>query len=598
MNKVFFTVILLLCIILPAFAQQHVKYKATVAEFDKIIAPDAWRLVGNVVFTEGSTNMYCDSAYYYQSSDDIDAFGNIRIIPDPVTTLTGKILHYKAIEKTANLSGGVVLVNDSATLTTQTIFYNMSTGIAHYPTKGTIQSGTTTIVSDEGIYDKNIKKAYFKKNVVVTNPESVIHTDTMHYNTTSKVVDFFGPTIIVSNNNDSIYCEKGWYNTSNDIASFRQNAWLKGNGSFIKADTLYYEKHTGLGKAYGNIESIDTSNNVIIRGDYATYDQIKKSALVTKNALMIQVDNLDSLYLHADTIYSGTFIDTVRRAITNNILIKDSVKNHCDSLLANVKDSIGSSLLLKTGEKDSLNANTNLTKDTSRLASLPDSLKYKTYIDTFKFVNAYHHVKFYRSDIQGKSDSLYYSFKDSTLRFFGKPALWAANSQLTAEHIKIYTKNQKMDKMEMKNLAFVVSRQDSSNFNQIKGRNMTGFFNKNKISKLLVIGNGQTIYFAIDKNVLIGVNKCESSDITLYFKDKDSGSKKKTTQLDKITYKKQVSGVFHPPHELSGSDLKLKDFMWLEKQKPKSWHDVFIWLEDSENDKEKGQEKDNEKGVE
>jgi hypothetical protein len=150
--------------------------------------------------------------------------------------------------------------------------------------------------------------------------------------------------------------------------------------------------------------------------------------------------------------------------------------------------------------------------------------------------------------------------------------LWASNAQLSAEHIKILTKNQRMDKMELTNMSFVITQEDSIRFNQIKGRNMTGYFINNEMYKMLVIGNGQTIYFGKDKGALIGIQKCESSDITLFFKQR---------KLDKITYKNAVSGVFHPPFELSGNDLLLKDFEWLDKQQPKSWRDVFIWSMDN-----------------
>jgi lipopolysaccharide export system protein LptA len=620
-NKAYFLVAMLFSTISVFAQQQRVQYKANDIEYDKRIAPDANRLIGNVVFTDQGTRMYCDSAYFYDKSQDIDAFGNIRIIPDNGnTSLTGKILHYKSSDRVANIVGNVVLINDSATLTTQSLFYNLNTGVSNYPTKGTILSGQNKIVSDQGVYNKNIKQSYFKKNVVVTNPQYVIHTDTMNYNTKSKIVEFQGPTVIVSNENDSIYCEKGWYNTNNDISSFRQNAWLKYNGRIIRGDTLYYEKQTGLGKAYGNIETVDTSNNIIVRGNFAIYDRAKQSALVTKNALMIQVDKTDSLYLHADTIFSGVF--TVTRALNsdstqskdnnsknkkdknssvsqenadNKTLAKadsDKVKpakkqrmsrREKKRLLAlQAGDTIhrinpvkAESLLVKSDTAKNILKN-NRTEDSLSLSrnEISDTIQ-ATRTDTFKYVVAYHHVKFFRADLQGKCDSLYYSFQDSSLQFMGKPVLWAEGTQLKAEHVKIFTRNQKMDRMQMTSMSFIVNQDDSVRFNQIKGRNMTGYFTNNELTKMNVIGNGQTVYFARDKGIIMGVQKCESSDITLFFKKPPTGK----MVLDKITYKKTVNGVFHPPLELKGNDLVLKDFEWLEDDRPKVWRDVFIWEE-------------------
>jgi lipopolysaccharide export system protein LptA len=516
-------IIILWLVAWSAQAQRRVNYSADVSKFAKSIAPDAFRLIGNVKFTERTATMYCDSAYYYQETENIDAYGHIRIYPDNSgTTLTGKILHYDASQRIANITEEVVLESDSATLTTQTIFYDMNTGIATYPTKGTMISGRNTLVSDQGTYNKYLKQAYFKRHVVVTNPQYIIHTDTMNYNTVSKIVEFVGPTILNSPETDTVYCERGWHNTNTDISSFRQNAWIKSGSNIVKGDTLYYEKLTGLGKAFGNVEMRDTTQNIILRGDYASYSRPKKSGLMTKRALMIQVEQkttkTDSLYLHGDSILYGTFT----------------------------------------------------------------ALKDTTYTipDTFNFIKAYHHVKFFRSDLQGKCDSLYYSFKDSTLQFIGKPVIWAeGNQQLTAVHIRLFVKNKKIDKMEMTNSSFIISKEDSAMYNQIKGRDMTGYFVDNDLRKMYVNGNGQMIIFHKDSDGkdIMGVQKTESSNINVYFKKIKNDKNEEKSTLDKLTYINTVQGSFNPPNELKGPDLLLKDFIWLEQFRPKAWKEIFIW---------------------
>jgi lipopolysaccharide export system protein LptA len=519
---------------LNVHSQKRINYTAATLEFAKSIAPDAWRLLGNVVFVDRDARMYCDSAYFYQNTEDIDAFGNVRIIPDSKgnTSLTGKILHYKSADRIANITGDVVLIDDSAVLKTATVFYNMNTGMANYPGKGTIVQGKTVIVSDLGAYNKNLKEAYFKRNVVVTNPEGIIHTDTMNYNTVSKNVYFLGPTIINSPEKDTIYCEKGWYNMDNEISSYRQNAWIKGGSNIIKGDTLYYEKFTGLGKAYGHIEMRDSSQNYLLKGNYAQYNRFKNTGLVTKKAVMIQVDNKDSLYLHGDTIYYGWF--TVKKDIP-------------------------------AAAPDSLKA----TPDT--LSTALDTLKAAS--DTFKYVKAYHHVKFFRNDLQGKCDSMYYSFQDSTLQFIGSPVLWAQGNQLTAEHMKIFIKNKAMERLELTSSALIVSQEDTGKYNQIKGRDMTGYFVNNNLHKMYVKGNGQMIYFHTDRGLVVGIQKTESSDIRFFFKK----NKKDKLDLDRISYINSVQGSYHPPLELKGNDLFLKDFIWLEKYRPRTWPEIFIW---------------------
>lgn len=510
----------------PAQAQKkkRIDYSATTAEYDKSIAPDAYRLIGNVKFTDRAATMYCDSAYYYSNTENIDAFGNIRIYPDNSgTVLSGETLHYDASMRIANIVDNVVLVSDSATLTTELISYNMNTGIATYPNKGTMVSGRNTLVSQQGSYDKNRKIAYFKHKVVVTNPQYMIHTDTMNYNTVTRVVEFLGPTVLNSPEKDTIYCERGWHNTNTDISSFRRNAWIKSGSNTIKGDTLYYEKLTGLGKAYGNIEMKDTTQNILMRGNYASYNRPKKTGLITKKAVMVQVErrgaSMDSLYLHGDTVLYGVFTDY---------------------------------------------------KDTT-----------STVPDTFNFVKAYHHVKFFRADLQGKCDSMYYSFKDSTLQLIGSPVMWAEGNQLSAEHVRLFIKNKQMDKMELTNSAFIVSKEDTARFNQVRGRDMTGYFVNNELRKMMVNGNGQMIVFHKDdtNKEIMGVQKTESSNIDIYFKRVPAGKDNKNNRLtlDRIIYLNAVQGSFNPPLELKGNDLVLKDFVWLDKYRPKSWSDIFLW---------------------
>jgi hypothetical protein len=190
-------------------------------------------------------------------------------------------------------------------------------------------------------------------------------------------------------------------------------------------------------------------------------------------------------------------------------------------------------------------------------------------VDTFKYVKAYYHVKFFRADLQGKCDSLYYSFKDSSLQFIRKPVLWSDNMQMKGEHVQIYTKNRKIDKMYINSSAFIISQDnDTVQFNQIKGRNIIGYFVNNQLSKMEVKGNGQFLYFAKDGPDLVGINKTESSNINMYFK---------SNKLSKITPINSVEGAFYPPEELKGNDLFLKDFEWFDKIRPRKWTDIFRW---------------------
>jgi len=544
---IFIQAILLFLGVLLVYGQKirNIDYTSDYLEGIKINGENVNKLMGNVAFRDSATTMYCDSAYFYENKD-IDAFGNIRIYPNRSNTqLTGKALHYNAEQRIANISRDVVLIDEKSTLKTDIIFYDVKTGYANYPNKGSIISGETNITSNTGSYNSNINTFYFKNNVVVLNPSYLINTDTMNYITTSKIVEFQGPTIITSKD-DSIYCESGWYDTKTDISSFRKNAWLKGSGRVIKGDTLYYEKLTGYGKGFGNVELWDTTQNIIIRGNHAIVDRPAQIAVVTQKALMIWVDKTDSLYLHADTIRSGIYFE--KRVIP----VSDTLNL---ATIAIIADST-------TFKADSAKI------DNLKINELAKKEEIST-TDTFKFVKAYHHVKFFKPNFQGRCDSMYYSFKDSTLELLGAPILWSEGNQMTSEKAKLFTKNQKMNRLDMNGLAFIISQEDTSHFNQIKGKNMVGFFEKNELVKLVVKGNGQSIYFPPgDDGEIQGVNKTESSSINIFLK---SG------KLNRITYINSVDGGLSPLDKFPENELILKDFIWHNEKRPLKWQDVFIW---------------------
>lgn len=458
---------------------------------------DVQRLVGNVILSDSSVTMYCDSAYYY-ASNKMDAFSNVRIVQTNGTlNITAQLLNYDGNKKLAELHRNVVLVDEDMTLKTQDIYYDLRSGIASYNDSAHITKGQTIITSRKGQYNKNNRVLYFQKRVRITDPQYRIISDTVNYNTITKVSYFFGPTNILTEK-DSIYCEEGWYNTVDESSHLYENPVMFSEGRKIKADTLTYLKATGYGRGVGNVEMTDTSQNAIVKGNFAVYHPDKKQAVVTDRALLIQVSDGDSLFIHADTIRSDV-----------------------DS----------------TGEK--------------------------------RILKAYYKVKMFRHDLQGKCDSLTYSTIDSTLQFHGSPVLWSDSSQMTADFIKMYMANQKIDRMELQNTAFLISRDDSVKYTQVKGKNMMGYFSDGKMKKLVVRGNGQTLYFPKDQNDYIGMNRTTSSDVIIYMNDEN--------KVEDIVLLVKPEGTLYPLNEVTKEDMFLKDFNWQEDKKPKKKEDIFVW---------------------
>ena len=122
--------------------------------------------------------------------------------------------------------------------------------------------------------------------------------------------------------------------------------------------------------------------------------------------------------------------------------------------------------------------------------------------------------------------------------------------------------------MQMNGVAFVASQADTSLFDQMRGKEMTGFFTDNRLTKILVTGNGETVYYATDEDVIVGANKTVCSDLIIHLKD---------NKISKVVYTSQPDGTYYPLSMFPDDEALLSGFMWLDKWRPRSWEDVFFW---------------------
>jgi lipopolysaccharide export system protein LptA len=465
-------------------------------KFDKALNPDVQRIIGNVIFSHDSAYLYCDSAYFNQNLNDVTAFGNVHIMISDTLNIYGDSLKYNGNTRIAHLLGNARLVDNQTVLTSDTIIYDRNTRVARYDYWGKIVNGKNVLVSHFGYYYTDLKEFFFKEKVFLRNPDFTIHSDTMRYNTVTEVAFFFGPSTIVGKE-DSIYTENGWYNTRTDEARFRKNAEIYHESQVLTGDSMYYDRRTGFGQAFQNAMLRDTVERTLLMGNYGEVLREKGYVFMTKEAVAGMVDKLDTLFVHADTIFG--FFDSA-----NNI----------------------------------------------------------------NLVKSYYKVKFFRKDLQGICDSMVYHGSDSTMFLYKEPVMWSEENQLTADTMSLTIRNGKMDSLVLYGSAFIISRDDTSTYNQIKGKNMIGYFLDNQLYKIKVLGNAETIYFVREEDKsMIGINKVVSSDMLIYLED---------NKVKSITYIGSPSGTIYPEKEVSPYDLKLRDFKWLESQRPLTKQDIFL----------------------
>ena len=279
---------------------------------DEKISTEYQILRGNVIFRKEGVFMYCDSAYFYDSSNSLDAFGNVKMIQGDTLFVYSDVMYYSGTDEIAQLRYNVKLENKDMTLYTDSLDYDMVANLGYYFEGGRIVDSENELVSIYGQYDPDTKDSEFLFDVELRNEKYIMRTDTLHYNTATHIANIVGPTTIVSDSN-IIYSQRGWYNTETDKATLYDRSLLVGNnGIKLTGDTLYYDRVAGYGEAFSNMILTDSVHNSILDGDYGFHNERENRSFATIRARAREISEGDTLYLHGDTIRTYMLEDSSR----------------------------------------------------------------------------------------------------------------------------------------------------------------------------------------------------------------------------------------------------------------------------------------------
>ncbi|GAB2561474.1 OstA-like protein [Spirosoma areae] len=517
----------------------------------------ARKLYNNVRLRHKGVLMYCDLAVQNVTTNVIEAYGNVRLIQGDTITVRGDTMYYYGNTRQANMRGHVTMRDRKMTLTTSQLDYDMLSGIAHYPTPGRIVDKDNVLTSDEGYYDTRSKLFTFYRNVRLVNTKGTLTADALLYNSFTRIATFQGPTRI-TNKEGVLTAIEGQYNTTTGISNFQRRATVETPKYRLTGDSLYYDNVTELGIARGNVIMVAKDRKAVITGDHVRYNGKAGISRVTGHAVAKSLANettQDTLYLRADTLFS--FDNKVTKA--RRLL----------------------------GQKN---------------------------------------VFVYKSDLQSKCDSLIYDTADSTIYFYKKPIVWSQNKyQMEADSMRAVLKNNRIHLLYLKAKSFVISLDTLKNFNQIKGRTITAYFatkivpdagsstspnarssqqpgvlssaarsvsagatkfpsqrvvdkkgspptatqEQTVLDRVIVEGNGQSIYYAVDEmNKLIGMNHVECSRMNLEFVNNKVGQ---------IRFYGRPDAQLIPPKEFTSENQQLDGFRWRESEKPTKGQ--VLWLE-------------------
>ena len=499
---------LLLSQMLVAQEQDTVKRKKTrihIMHYDKVTFSksmgDMQRLIGHVKMRHDSAYFFCDSAYFYEKTNSFNAFQNVHIIVNDSVEIFSDLLDYDGNTRFAEFHDNVHLRDDSTNLYTEYLTYDRNLHLACYPDSAITIRGDKTLKSHYGYYRDRLKEFSFFENVEVYSPKYQMYTDTLFYNTGIEKMWFEGPTTIINKEN-VMEGKHGYYLVNEDYVYLDRRPFLHNETQLLWSDSIFYDRNLGLAQAYSQVDMIDTSYKVIMRGDYVEMWEDQGLSFATDSAYAISYDGGDSLYIHSDTLF----------------LYFDKQEEEAKKLIAR------------------------------------------------------RHVRFFKSDLQGKCDTLTYLMSDSTIRMRVAPILWAEDSQMTGTDIDIRIKESTVEWVLQKGNAFIISQDTIEGFNQIKGRDITSFFKDGDIHHVSVDGdNTETIYWIRDDDGgLIGIDVSKSE--TMVIEMKNSG-------VSKIKGFKGISETMYPEDDLTESNRYLQGFKWHDDARPKDKDDIFRRVE-------------------
>ena len=314
---------------------------ANTLSFDQAQNPDAQVLVGEVCFRHDSSYMYCDSAYFFEKSNSLEAFSHVRMEQGDTLFVYGDYLHYNGDTQIAHLRDNVRMENGQVTLFTDSLNYERISNIGYYFEGGMIVDSLNQLSSFYGQYSPATKLAIFNDSVRLENPDFTLYSDTLHYQTDTKLATILGPSVIVSDSG-TVRTSLGWYDTEQNKALLLDRSTIESGNRILSGDSIAYDRNSGFGEVFGNMCLQDTLQQVMLEGQYGFYNEKTEYAFATDSARFLEYSQGDTLYLHADTLQMETVDPDTRevKAFHGVRFFRSDLQGVCDSMLFNTRDSV------------------------------------------------------------------------------------------------------------------------------------------------------------------------------------------------------------------------------------------------------------------
>ena len=386
----------------------------------------------------------------------------MKFVQGDTLSLTCERGDYDGQELMMHARHNVVLKHRRQTLYTDSLDYDRLYEYAYFYDGGKLVDGKDQLSSDWGEYNTKTREAIFYYDVRMRSPERLIETDTLHYDTRTSTAHITGESQITTKTS-VVNTTDGYFDTKTDRAKLFQRSTIVDGAKTITGDTLFYDDKTGIGEGFGNVVYVDKENKNELKCGHLKYNQLTGYGYGTKDALVKDYSQKDTLYMHADSLKIYTYninTDSVYREVHCFDKVRAyriDVQAVCDSMVFNSKDScltmyrdpiVWNSNRQLIGEKIKLFMNDSTIREAHILGQafsaelMPDSIHYNQVSSTDMYAY-FVDGALRRSDAVGNVCAVYFPVDDKDTTLIGL-------NYTETDTMKMYlSKERKMEKIWM-----------------------------------------------------------------------------------------------------------------------------------------------------
>ena len=525
-------------------------------------------------------------AFFYRGGAMKDEDGNV------IESLTGR---YQSKIEQFDFIGQVEMFSDSLFFVCDTLYYYASRDLAEFFGHTAGWYDLNHISSGSGWYDRTTEKFFFTRDVYGLTEDYELWCDSLNYDRYAGYAHLLGEVQLLDTVDNAITLagELRYWNEPRRAELYRDPAVVMINEEdgvrdsiFMASDTLIYytmrmcdvdsavvasakERHeaalvdplapktsgdstaSGAGKTSGG-----PSTGSPVSGASSVPGASSSSGAMTSSPAS---GGSSTSSLTEDKVSEGTAtssessdtlgIETDSLAVPDSLAVSDSLAVP-DSL--SVSDSLAVPDSLSVS--DSLAVSDSLSVADSLAVVPPDT----TQVD---FVEAYHNVRIYKSDVQVLCDSLLFNSIDSIARLFDAPVLWyEIESQITADSMQFLMRNGTLDKGLLFANCFVISEEEPGQYyHQIKSPEMIGYFKDGQIARFDALGGVTAMFYVAEDSVVTTMNQKECRIMTGRMKD---------GQVQRILYTENITSDVYPVRDLTPEMMTLRNFNWMPDMRP------------------------------